>query len=135
MSEESSNVPQFVSFVSVDGIIVFGERLLEVVTPNSADFAEPFTDEAVELGVRALLRATFDYHVAKFDLCSGFVSDSVSRAVNITHLVPCRNLHVQQFMNGFFEVERVHDGKVDGSSHVDEICFSHILDSFFFGCS
>ena len=78
MPEKSSNVPQFVGFISVDGIIVFGERLLEVVTPNSADFAEPFADEAVELRVRALLRATFDYHVAKFDLCSRFVRNSVS---------------------------------------------------------
>lgn len=68
MSEESSDITQFVGFVPMDGVVVFRKRLLEVVTPNPTDLAESFTDETVELRVRTLLRTTFNDHVTELDL-------------------------------------------------------------------
>jgi hypothetical protein len=68
MAEESTDIPQFVGFVTMNGVVVFGKSLLEVVTPHSTDFAESFTDEAVKLGVRSLLRTTFNNHVTELNL-------------------------------------------------------------------
>lgn len=49
-------------------VVIFLERLLELLGPDSVEFAEPFTNEAVELRVRSFLRTTLDDHVAHFDL-------------------------------------------------------------------
>jgi hypothetical protein len=52
---------------------------LEIVGPDSIQFAESFTDQAEELGVRSLLRTTFDYHVTEFRLKSACMPPAVGR--------------------------------------------------------
>lgn len=68
VAEETPDVAEFVSLVSVDRVIVFLKCVLEVVGPDSIELAEAFPNQAVEVGVGAFLRATFDNHVAKLDL-------------------------------------------------------------------
>jgi hypothetical protein len=68
MSKELGDVAQAVGFVAVDGFKGFVEGLGEVVHPHAAHFAEAFRHQAVKLEIGAFLRATFNDHIAKFDL-------------------------------------------------------------------
>ena len=51
VSEESTDVPQFVRLVPVDGVEILLECLLEVVGPDPVELAKPLADEAVEVRV------------------------------------------------------------------------------------
>lgn len=64
MTEESGDVAETVGFVTVNGLVVGGKRLFEILAPNSVEFAESFANEAVEVRVRAFLGTTLNDHVA-----------------------------------------------------------------------
>lgn len=52
----------------MDAFILVCEELAELFLVDLVKMAEPLTDVAVEGQVGAVLRATLDHHVAKFDL-------------------------------------------------------------------
>lgn len=68
MSEEASDVSKSVRFVSVNRVVVRLEALLVRDRPDLVELRESLSHESVELGVGSFLRATFDDHVAHFDL-------------------------------------------------------------------
>ena len=68
VSEEPRDVPETVRFVSVDGLVVLTERLLEAIEPNTVQPAKAFSDEPVERRIRPLLRTTLYDHLAELDL-------------------------------------------------------------------
>ena len=68
--EEPSDVAQLVRLVSVNGVVILHECLLEALRPYAIKLAESFTYETVECVVRSLLRTTLDNHVAQLDLGS-----------------------------------------------------------------
>lgn len=62
MPKEAGNVAQSIRLVSVNRIVVFGECRLKQVGPQTIDFSEPFSNQSVELGVCAFLRAALNDH-------------------------------------------------------------------------
>lgn len=52
----------------MNGGVVVCEGLFEAFVPNAVQLAESFADEAIEAGVRALLRATLNNHIAELNL-------------------------------------------------------------------
>ena len=68
MAEETRNVTKAIGFVTVNRFVVLSEGLFEAIGPDTIQFAETFTDESIELGVRSLLRTTLDNHLDQFNL-------------------------------------------------------------------
>lgn len=68
MTEESTNVPQFVRLVPMNRVEVLCKGFLEIVRPDPVQFAESLSDQSVEIVVGTFLRTTFDDHIAHFDL-------------------------------------------------------------------
>lgn len=62
VAKEAGNVAKPVRLVPMDRIIVFGERSLKQVRPETIYLGKPFSNQPVELRVCALLRATLDDH-------------------------------------------------------------------------
>lgn len=62
MSEKPSDVAKAVGLVAVDGLIVLGEGLFELVRPESIESSKPLANETVEFEVCALLGAAFNDH-------------------------------------------------------------------------
>lgn len=46
----------------MDGLVVFGKRLLKEIAPQAVNLGEALANKAKELGIRLLLRATLDNH-------------------------------------------------------------------------
>lgn len=110
VAEEASNVAESVCLVAVDCVVVLGECSFEEVRPEAIDLSKSFTDQAVELRIRALLGATFDDHRWELGLeASGQ-----------------RDLH--QFVTAFFEVDTRHDCQVYRPPQVHKVCVGLILD-------
>jgi hypothetical protein len=66
--EKAPDIAQLVGLVPVDRVVVFAKGFLETIGPDTIQLAEPFTDQAVKVGVGAFLRATLDNHVAQLNL-------------------------------------------------------------------
>ena len=62
VSEKSCNISQPVGLVSMNCVVIVPKCLLKGISPNTIQFAEPFPDEAIELGIRPFLRTAFDDH-------------------------------------------------------------------------
>lgn len=56
-------------------LIVLGKRLLEQVGPEAIQLGEPLADQAVELGIRPLLRAALNHHGWQLRLSAGWKID------------------------------------------------------------
>lgn len=110
VTEEMSNDAETVRLISVNGIVVLGEGVLEEVLPHAVELAQTLSDQAEELVVGALLRAALDNHRGHFFLQTGWKIDA------------------QQFVGAFFEATRRHDGQVNCSAKVDEIRVGGVLD-------
>lgn len=110
MTKESCNVSEAVCLVAMNGIVVVAEALRECVGPFAMQLAEALAHVAVEFAIGALLRATFDNHVAKLDVLT------------------FRYFEFEKLVHALFKVERGHDGEVDGASEVDEVCLGPIVD-------
>lgn len=87
----------------MDGIVIVGEALHEGIRPLAMQFAEALAHVAVKFAVCPLLRTTLHNHVAKLDV------------------LPLRYLKLEKLVDAFLEIERRHDGKVDGSAEVDQV--------------
>lgn len=96
VAKQHGNVPQLVVFVSVDRLVVLDKGLLKEVAPQPIDLGETLADQAKELGVRLLLRATLDNHRGQL----GFLADG--------------QVDLHQLVNCFLWVGARHDGEVDG---------------------
>lgn len=111
MTKETTDISEFVGLVSMDSFVVFPERLLEAVGPDSVQLAESFSDKTVKVGIGAFLRATFDNHVAQLDLESESArkvvlkSKKPKRVFPIAHLATLRHIDLHQLMHGFLKVE------------------------------
>lgn len=66
----------------MDGVVVFGKRLLKKVGPKPVQFGEPFAQETKELGISLFLRAAFDDHRREFGFLAG-------RELDFHQLVSC----------------------------------------------
>lgn len=110
MAKELSNNPKTVCFVSVDRLVILREHRREKVPPQSIQLAEAFANQAVEFVEGAFLAATFDDHRRQLFFSASWKVD--------TH----------QFVASFFETTRRHDGKIDGSTQIDQISVRLILD-------
>lgn len=62
VAEEAGDIAKPVRLVPMDRIIVFGERSLKQVRPETIDLGKPFSNQSIELRVCALLRATLNDH-------------------------------------------------------------------------
>jgi hypothetical protein len=62
MPEELRNDAQAICLISVNGVVVLAEHVLEEILPEPIEFAESFSNQAKELIVSALLTATLDDH-------------------------------------------------------------------------
>lgn len=110
VAKEPGNVAQPVGFVAVNGIIVFRKGLLEQVGPETVELRKPLSDQAIELGIRPFLRATFDNHGRQLRL--------LARRK--------RNLH--QLVATFFKIHTRHDRQVDRPPKIDQIRVALIFD-------
>ena len=110
MAEESGNIPQAVGLVAVNGIVIFGKRSFEKISPHAVDLCEPFTDETVKLRVGFLLRATLHDHGWKLLFLSSWKVD----------------LH--EFVAALFEINTGHNGQIDSPPQVDQIGVGLVLD-------
>lgn len=104
VTKESTDVTQFIGLVSMDCVVVPLERLLEVFSPNPVQFAEPFANETVELGVGSFLRTTLHDHVAHLDLQCQSPPLFPKRRLP-THLLAFGNVDLHELVHRFFEVE------------------------------
>jgi len=68
VSKEPGDVAKPVGLVAMDRLVVRRVGLFEVFAPHPVELAEAFADEAIEVGVGPFLRATFNDHVAEFNL-------------------------------------------------------------------
>jgi hypothetical protein len=109
MTEELSDVAEFVGFITMNSIVVFGKSGLEQVGPKTVDLGKSFSDQTVELGVCSFLGTTFDDHGWKFVLQPG------------------RQVDLHQLVTTFFEINAGHDREVDCSSKVHQISVTLIL--------
>lgn len=75
MTKEASNVAEAVRLVPVNRLVVLGKRLLEQVSPEAVQLGKPLADEAVELGIRPLLRAALNHHGRQLGLPAGWKID------------------------------------------------------------
>lgn len=110
VTEQHSNVPQLVVLVPMDRLVVLDKGLLEEVAPQPVDLGKALTNQAKELGVCLLLRATLDNHRRQL----GLLADGEV------------NLH--QFVNRFLWVGARHDGEIDGPPQVDQVGVGLVLD-------
>jgi hypothetical protein len=110
MSEETRDIAQAIGFIPVNRIVVFRERRLKKVRPETIDLCEPFPNQTVELGVCPLLRATLNDHRRKLMLQTSGQRD------------------FHQFVAAFFEIDTRHDRQVDRPSEVDEVRIALVLD-------
>lgn len=148
VTEESTNVSQFVRLVPMDRVEVLGEGLLEIVRPDPVQFTKSLSDQSVEIVIGAFLRTTLDYHVAHFDLQQLSARSRPIPVTSLTHLLALGDVDLHELVDGFFEVEleksaslrylgrsthRVHDRQVDRSSQVDQVGLGHIRDTSFLG--
>jgi hypothetical protein len=78
---------------------------LEAVGPNTVKLAEPLADQAVEVRVRPLLRATLDNHVAQLDLGPSALDMIPTRPSRATHLAPLGDVDLHQLVHSFLKVE------------------------------
>lgn len=62
VAEEAGNVAKPIRLVPMDRVIVLGECSLKQVRPETIYLGKPFSNQSVELRVRALLRATLNDH-------------------------------------------------------------------------
>jgi len=51
MAKESTDVSKLVGLVSMDGVVVLLESLLEIIGPDSVEFTKSFTNETVEIRI------------------------------------------------------------------------------------
>jgi hypothetical protein len=49
MTKKARNVSQSVSFVSMNGVIIFGKRILEKLGPETIDLGETLPNETIKL--------------------------------------------------------------------------------------
>jgi len=131
--EQLGDVAQLVRLQPVDGAVVLGKRVVKLLHVRGVDVAEALGDEAVELEVRALLRAALDEHGAQL------------------HLLPRPDLQLHQLVAALLNVQTVrdgqtnagvqglvargtgvgegpaHDGEVDGAPQVNLVRLSRVL--------
>lgn len=110
MAEELGYNTKAVGFVSVNGVVVLCERLLEKLLPHAVDLAESLTDETKKLVVRAFLRTALNNHRGHLMFQSR------------------REIDAQQLVGTFLESTRRHDRQVDGTTKVDQVGVGRILD-------
>jgi hypothetical protein len=65
VTEESSNVAEFVRVFSVDRCVELVEEFFKCRLPDLVELAEPFSHETVELGEGPFLRTTPHDHLAE----------------------------------------------------------------------
>ncbi len=68
VAEEARDIPELVVVVSMDGLVILDERLLEQVGPESIDLGEALAEQAEEFGICLFLAATFNDHRREFVL-------------------------------------------------------------------
>lgn len=110
VAKEPSNVSESIGLITMNGVVVVAKALFEVFGPFPMQFAEAFSHVAVEFAVGAFLGATLDDHVAQLDILA------------------FGDLELEQLVNALFEIERGHDGQVDGPTQVDEVGLGSIVD-------
>lgn len=110
VAKEARNVAQPVGFVAVNGIIVFRKGLLEQVTPETVELRKPLSDQAIELGIRPFLRATFDNHGRQLRFLARRKGD----------------LH--QLVATFFKIHTRHDRQVYRPPKIDQIRVALVFD-------
>jgi hypothetical protein len=86
MSEELRNDAQAICFISMDGVVVFAEHVLEKILPEAIEFAESLSNQAEKFVISALLTATFDDHRRQL------------------FFAPTRQVNSHQLVTGFFEL-------------------------------
>jgi hypothetical protein len=109
VSEEPSNVPQAIRLVAVDSVVVFSERGLKQVRPETVNLGKAFSNQAIELGVCPFLRATLDDHGRQFWLHAG------------------REIDLHQLVTAFFKVDTRHNCQIDCPTKIDQISVGLIL--------
>jgi hypothetical protein len=75
VAKEFRDVAELISFVAVNGVVVGAEGVFEEVGPHAVELCKTFANEAVELGVGALLGTAFNYHGAELWFLAGRESD------------------------------------------------------------
>jgi hypothetical protein len=68
MTKVFGDIAKSVGFISMNSLIQLRKALDECFTPGAVEFAESLSHQTIEFQVRALLRTTFNYHVAEFNL-------------------------------------------------------------------
>jgi hypothetical protein len=62
MAKKPSDVSKAVGFIAVDGVIVLGKRLFELICPKSVYAGEALANQAIEFGICLFLRTALDNH-------------------------------------------------------------------------
>jgi hypothetical protein len=68
MAEKPSNVSKAVCFVAMYGVVVFGERLFELICPKTVYPGKTLADKAIKLGICPFLRTALNNHRREFRL-------------------------------------------------------------------
>lgn len=110
MAEEACDVPQTVGLIPMNGIVIFGKRLLEEIGPEAVELCKALTNKPKELGVGLLLRAAFHQHRWQFVLLAR------------------RQVDLHELVNRFLEVQARLNRQVDGLAQIDKIGVRLILD-------
>lgn len=110
VSKEPRDVAQTVGFITVDRVIIFGERSLKQVRPEPVDLGESLTDQAVKFGVCSLLRTALDDHRWQLGLQT------------------CWQVDLHQFVAAFFKINARHNGQVDRPAKIDQVGVALVLD-------
>ena len=109
MRKELGDVTQLIRLQAMDGGVLLHEHLVKELRVHLVDETEPLREQAVIPQVRALLRATLREHRADLHLLSGLQM----------------NLH--QLVTSLFKVQGRHDGEINGTTQIDQVCLGLIL--------
>jgi len=110
MREKLGHVAQLVRLKPMNRAILLHEDFVEKFGVHLVNKAKALSEQAVVAKIRSLLGAAFDEHRTQLDFSAR------------------GNVHLHQLVTGFLEVERRHDGKVNGTTKVDQVGLRHVGD-------
>jgi hypothetical protein len=110
MSEELSDDAQPVGLVTMDGVVVLGEHVLEQFPPKPVELAEALANQPKELVVSAFLAAALDDHARQLVFTAS------------------RKIDAHELVTSFLEAAGRHDCQVDGTAQIDKVRVRLILD-------
>lgn len=96
----------------MNAVVVSAETFFEETRPFAIQLGESLTNVSIEARERALLRTTFDNHVAHLNFLTFWY------------------VKFEQFVCCFFEDGGTHDGQVYGTSKIDQVRLRTILNVY-----